>query len=475
MLATIILMLGFVATKRRKKLKNLFPSKLSDRTASHVSTIYNLFACAVFLFPFVLFMYSAFSGKLDFLFLSYSILSMFFLLKFVDYQTLIKPKSIEANICSIFFLSASTLQLVILPFVFPFIPQNMIEPIGVTVLTFVLFTHGVWILTMRKSAGKDLADIHPKLYHEELPYRGLYNILGAYWFMGSSFISFIFNPQSINQQIMSVFAIISIYVLMAPIMLNFVRLQRRIKIIKTKRKYRKLYQKIKKDNWENEIVSKSVIAKILNNLIWLLLTLSIVIGVSLVYYFIFTGNSLFLIYAIFLFVSTFTTLHYRVSTRGERPFELTMLFKGKNLTTAKLKRLTNLSLVWYAISIGVLVGEIFFIATSEFKEKIFEIAGLEVTNLMLLVLFFVFSMIVLFASSIYLYLLPSRGTVNKRNIQVLSLLIILTGVTLIVIIDVMLIIILPVVFAAVFCSIGLIVLGYLFYKATQSYRTIEEG
>jgi len=238
-------------------------------------------------------------------------------------------------------------------------PEEIRRDIGLFSTALVLFTHGIWILSMHRAAGEELAHAHPKLYYDEIPYRGLYNIIAGFFLIGGIYCKFVFYPKSVEQFTSSLLTVITLSILMAPFLQAFIKQRKFMIKIKTDRKHRKILAKIRKDKWENEILSKSPLTRFLNKFVWTILIFSVFVGLSVAYYSIYTGSFEYFIPMLILFSLVYTTLHYRIATRGEKIQTFLAMFKEKHLSTSHIRRYTEYALIWYGICAGILLGAIF--------------------------------------------------------------------------------------------------------------------
>lgn len=469
LLTIIILSLGLMATKKSEEIYAYISSPLSQEIAIRLSVIYNLFAVTLFLYSFAPFAYGALFGILDLSTLSVSILLLFYLLKFVDYQTIITPRTIETNIYSILFICLSAIQLIVLPFIYSTLTPELNYSVATGSTALVLFTHGAWILSMYRASPEELPRFHPRLYYDDMPYRGIYNIIAGLFLIGSMYCNLVFSPRSTQQLVYGIITIIIISIIISPYLQTFVRQRKFMAKIMTDRKYRKILAKMRKDKWEDEVLSKSLVARFFNKIVWSTLLFASFVGLSTMYYCIFTGNFGYLISTVVLFSLIFTTLHYRIGTRGERIQALLTMFKeNKKLSVEEIHRFTDLALIWYSICAGIIVGSVFLIKSTSLEKIVFVIGASEITNVTLLIVYFVFALIMIFYLSFYLFARSVKRSVDKTNTRVLQTLILLTGLTMIISINTVFYALLSPLNAAIFNSFAIVLLVFLFVKATRT-------
>jgi hypothetical protein len=381
---------------------------------------------------------------------------------------MVAPQTVEANLFSILFISFSAIQLIALPFTYGAIPQDLKSFASTACSSLVIFIHGAWILSMFKAAPKDLAVVHPRLYYDDMPYRGTYNISAALFLMGGAFFNLALSAKSFWTSALDILSIIVISIIASPYLSAFVKQRKFMIRIMTDHKHRKEAAKSKKDQWEDEVISRSLIARFLNTVVWSILVFSTIVGGSLLYYSLYTGSYLYLIPTSVLLSMVFTTFHYRLTTRGERIQELFRMFRRRKLSPVEIRRFAEHALAFYAISSGLLLGSTIPIKSTSLERSILRIGAFDVTNIELLIIFFVFSLIIIFNICLYLYRRPTSTDVEKKNRRALQALFWLTGLTMIVSINVMFYAFFAPLSAAIFSSLAVVALLFLFLRAVKN-------
>jgi hypothetical protein len=460
--------LGIAVRKKGKAFNTYFSSSISQENASRLSGFYNLIAASILIYPFLFFTYETSLGILDLSILSFSALALSYLLKFIDYQTIITPRTIEANVYSSLFIFFSAIQVIVFPVVSSTLTLELRNTIGSAFTSLVIFIHGVWILSMFKASPKELAVDHPRLYYDDMPYRGIYNIVAGFFLIGGMCFNILLSGKSIPQSILAVFIVFVISLSMAPYLRAFVKQRKFMAEIMTSRKYRKEAAKIKKDKWENEVVSRSLVARYLNTTSWSILIFSAFVGIVTLHYSLFTGNFAYLIPAFILLSLVFTSLHYRVATKGERIQDFFRIFRRRKLYPTEIRQFTELALIWYGICSAIFFSFIIPIKGTSLDTKILVIGAFEITNVTILAVFFIFSLIAILYISLYLFRRPSSENADERNRKALQVLVWLTGLTTIVATITVFYVLLTPLSAAIFCSLAIISLVFLFFRATRN-------
>ena len=195
---------------------------------------------------------------------------------------MINPNTIESNIYSILHLLLLIIQIYI------FLDKDISNNFYSYVVILNLSIHGFWIRSMHRAVNEELRNEHPKLFYEELPFRGLYNIVISYLSMGTLIGDFIFSNITIIEKLYRFMMTLFIAIIMSPYLKEFYQYYNKMKAIRQDKQYKKLYRKIIHDKWEEDFKNKSVISNFLNNFIYTLIIFSL---------FIFLYNVYFLIYS----------------------------------------------------------------------------------------------------------------------------------------------------------------------------------
>jgi hypothetical protein len=321
---------------------------------------------------------------------------------------------------------------------------------------------------MLNGAEEDLKLTHPRIYYDDGPYRSLFNILLGFFLFGGLILNSAFSSRSILQTALGTFFVAFIAFAMAPTLRKFISQRRHMHEIKTMNKYKKLARDIRNDNWEDEVIAKSRIARILNTIVWSIAVFSIFVGGALVYYTVYSWSFLYLTMSIFVFLSAYTTIHYRISTKGERIQDLIKIFKNEKLTASEIRRYTNLALIFLGIVLSLLFMAIYALHATKLERTILTFGAFEITNVVILTLFSVVMLILIIYFGMYLhgrFVLSEEYDRNKRALQVMMLSI---GIVTVVTLSIIMIELMTAVTAAIFSSIVTILFLFLFFKALRN-------
>jgi hypothetical protein len=459
---------GLIIVRKKQAINSFLSSPLKQHIAGRLSAVYNMLAGTIFLSPFALFIYQTLFGTVDFFTLSFAALCLFFLSKFIDYQTIITPRTVEAVIFSALFVLFSAIQLIVLPLGFSNLNVEQRNLISGGLTSSVVFTQGYWILVMLSASPNELPEHHPRLYYDEMPYRGMYNIIAGFSLMGMLYVNSIFSAKSLALSVLAGISTVFIAFVMAPCLRAFVKQRRRMSEIMTMHKYKKLADSIKKDNWENEVVSRSLIARFLNTISWSILTFSVFVGAYAIYHCLYTGDYAYFVSTLVLFLMIFTTAHYRIATKGERIQDLFTIFRSRKIYPAEIRRYTDLALIWYAICSGITLGFMIPMRSMGIENNVLTVGDIEITNLTLLTIFFVSTLIVVAYLSFFLFRRPGLSDWEKGSRRTLQILILLIGLSMVVSISVVLYSLLQSTPASIASAIATVLFLILFFRAMKS-------
>lgn len=465
--SAIVVILGLWATRRASGISDFIASEISQSWATRLSTIYILLAATLFLSPFALFLYFILVEVLDFGLLTFSILLLFYLLKFVDYQAIVTPKTIEANLFSILFIALSMVLVNIIPISYSAWSPELRKFVETSLVSVTIFTHGAWILSMYNASSEKLRETHPKLFYDDMPYRGLFNILAGFFLIGSLYIDFLLSPRSTVHLVAGGINAFMIVLLITPYLHAFIKQRRFIAEVMTRKKYRKILAKMRKDNWESEVLSKSLVARFLNTIIWCILLFATFVALSTLHYCIYTGSLWNLVPVVVLFSMIFTTFHYRIGTRGERIQTFFAIFGNRELLPSEIHRLTEFALIWYSICAGIVVSALFSIRGTHLEKLIYATRSWKITNVHLLAVIFIFTLVMIFYISYRLFGRPTGDGIDEKR-RGLQMLMVMMGLTLIISINAVFYSLFEPLSAAVLNSLALILLGSLYFKAARN-------
>jgi hypothetical protein len=236
-------------------------------------------------------------------------------------------------------------------------------------------------------------------------------------------------------------------------------------LLHTGKGYKDMRRKVERDSWEQEVVAKSLLARALHGLVYSLLILSVVAVVYLIYLFIVTWNYQYVLAASVCAIGIYPTQSYRMGARGTRLRELLRVFP--NTTKDRGYRgLVMIVLAIYAVAATAFGTALFALRPLGMEGVVLDISGIGVTNVALLAILFVASLLVVPSLSVALYL--SSDVPAKKSNRILALVFAVTYLILVASVNLIFYVVMTPVVASLANAVVLVFL-FLFSFGARNY------
>jgi len=394
-------LLGPLLMSRSKEISTFLGQPLNEGVSSKLYRIYISLAAIGFLSPFGWFCVGLVFGEWDLPQLGFSTLMAFYLLKFVDYLVVIKPRCRMTHIYSILFALLGIVQFFLLTLLSRYLTIKIPEYSISMLAGYMVLLHGIWIRSVYDEKEVFIEQTHPRLYLE-LPYRGAYNVVVGMFFLGSLILQMTLGARLMEVKLMGLMATFLIIILAMPYVYLLRWSWSFIVKVQVDRRYRKLRQKSEKDAWEESVISKSNLARTVHGFVYTLIVLSIVAGLSSVCMFIFTWNFSYVVNAVLCLFSVYPTQSYRMGSRRTRLRDFLSLIPTA-IDRRDISKLLEVMLAIYFAMVGVFLFAIWPLRTSGLESQLLHVFGVSVTNVTLLVVCLVASLVLVTSFSMQIH------------------------------------------------------------------------
>lgn len=407
---------------RRKRTTDFLFSPISGSLATWLSRSYIALAAIAFLSPFVWFCTGALYGTWNPAELGFATMVAFYLLKFVDYQVITEPRVRMTHVYAAVFVFLALLQFV---FLSPLSALQIFHGLDFMLPAFAAFTivvHGFWMRSVFYEREQSMLQTHPRLYFE-IPYRGVYNIVAGTFLMVYLFLQLLLGSRNLEVAFGAMLSALVLIMIVIPYFFYLSACLKEMRLLRYGKEYRKLRPKVERDSWDNEVVAKSKLARVIHSFVYLLVGLSLFSAVYLVYLFALTLKIPYLISALLCIFGVFPTQSYRMGSQATRLKDFMDLFPHV-ADSQDVRGLVSLVLAVYGIAIGVFVAALFLLRTYGLESTLLSVSGIRITNVALLAVLLVVSLLVVTTFSVSLY--ASRDVAKEKLDRMLAVLVVVT-------------------------------------------------
>ena len=346
----------------------------------------------------------------------------FYLLKFVDYQVITEPRARVTHVYAAVFVFLALLQFV---FLSPLSELQFFHGLDFMLPAFAAFTlvtHGFWMRSIYSEREQSILQTHPRLYFE-IPYRGVYNVVAGMILMAYLYLQLLLGSRNLEVAVGAILAILMLMMMVIPFTIYLSACLKEMHQVRYGKEYKKLRPKVEKDSWDNEVVAKSKLARVIHSFVYLLVGLSLFSALYLVYLFALTLKIPYLVSALLCVFGVFPTQSYRMGSQATRMKDFMDLFPHV-ADSQDVRGLVALILAVYGIAIGVFVAALFLLKTYGLESTLLSVSGIRMTNVALLAVLLVVSLLVVTTFSVSLY--ASRDAARERLDRMLAVLVVVT-------------------------------------------------
>jgi hypothetical protein len=459
-------LLGPLVIVRRKLVSGFLLSPLKEPTSVRLSRLYMAMAAIAFLSPFGWFCISAFYGVWNAAELGFATLVAFYLLKFTDYQVIAEPRLRITHIYSGVFVILAMLQFVLLTPLSLLLPSPSLDRVFAVLAASTILVHGFWIRSVCYEKQDWMLENHARLYFE-LPYRGAYNVVAGIALMAYLFLGLLGATKTLEAAVITVLYFIVLLLTARPYLAVVIQYGRNTALLRTGKGYKDMRRKIDKDSWEQEVVAKLLLARVLHGLVYSLIILSVVAVVYLGYLFLITWNYQYLLAASLCAIGIYPTQSYRMGSRATRLRELARVFSGAT-KNRDVRGLVMIVLAVYAVAATAFGTALFVLRPFGMEAAVFNIWGVGVTNVAFLAVLFVASLLVVPSLSMALYLSPDVPA--KKLNKIIALLLVITFLLLLASVNLILYVVMTPVVASFANALALVFFCFFVIKARSYLR-----
>jgi len=382
--------LGLIVVKHREAIREFMMTQVSEHTSSQVSRIYVIVATLGFLSPFAWFLIGGIQGTWNFVNLAMSTVAPFYLLKFVDFLVFSPPRLKITHLFSICYVILVVAQLPL-----PILLSGQLaadeSPLVVELLALTVILYGLWVNSLASEKEELLLQRHPGLYLDMI-YRGAYNALAGHLLLANMFIGFGLRTSVRELTPLSMimgFAMILFALRWVKPLSSYAKFRADLKI---KKEYRKLRVKEEKDNWHQDIISKSALARMVHFLTSSIMVLSAVSALTLVFLSRMDSSSLTI--AVLCLAGILTTLSYLARSKGTSLRHSLGAFPHA-YRKRDARELIERAKSVFVVALGLLSVAIFEVKPFGLEVTVLSVDGAQITNTAILLALLIASVILI--------------------------------------------------------------------------------
>ena len=450
----------------RKRTANFLYSPVGDSLVAWLSRSYIALAAIAFLSPFAWFCTGAFYGAWNPAELGFATMITFYLLKFVDYQVITEPRRRLTHVYAAVFVFLALLQFV---FLSPLSELQFLHGLDFMLPAFAAFTlvtHGFWMRSVYSERKQSILQAHPRLYFE-IPYRGVYNVVAGMILMAYLYVQLLLGSRNLEVAVGAILAILILMMMVIPFTVYLGACLKEMHQVRYGKEYKKLRPKVEKDSWDNEVVAKSKLARVIHSFVYLLVGLSLFSATYLVYLFALTLKIPYLVSALLCVFGVFPTQSYRMGSQATRLKDFMNLFPHV-VDSQDVRGLVGVVLAIYGIAIGIFIAGLFLLRTYGLESTLLSVSGIEITNVALLAVVLVVSFLVVTSVSVSLY--ASRDVARKRLNHMLAVLVVVTYLSVLVSVNLVISIVIDLVVAALLNALATVFFFILIVRVRKYLR-----